>query len=109
MTTAPEVALTLTTGQLWGALLVIGAAFLGLIVYIYNRESSLTDARINGLNAKLEKEITALREDFNNKLAAQNQQLDRTVTALQDVTDQLRNSVEQMDKRLLRHEVRMGG
>lgn len=106
---SPEVALTLTSGQLWGALIVIGGAFVGLVAYIYIQETSRTNARIEGLHNKLEKEVEELRKDFSDKLTAQNQQLERTLTQLQDATNSMTKVITDFDKRLLRHEVRMGG
>lgn len=104
----PQVALTLTTGQLWAALLVIGGAFIGVVVYSYNSEKERMNQRLNGLNQKIKDETTQLRQDFNDKLAAQNQQLEKALQSLTNTSDELLEAVEDIDRRLLVHETKMG-
>lgn len=104
----PQVALTLTTGQLWAALLVIGAAFVGVVVYSYNTEKERTNQRLNGLNTKIKEETEKLRQDFNEKLAAQNQQLERARESLLSVSQELQEVVNDLDRRLLVHETKIG-
>lgn len=104
----PQVALTLTTGQLWAALLVIGTAFVGVVVYSYNSEKERTNQRLNGLNTKIKEETEKLKQDFNEKLAAQNQQLERALEDLLKAATELQDAVDSIDRRLLVHETRMG-
>ena len=107
--TQPEVALTLSAGQLWAALVLIGGAFLALIVYIYLQEIARINARLDGLHKKINEEVEELRTDFNDKLTAQNHQLAQTVSQIHAVTEKMQQVLTDFDKRLLRHEVRMGG
>ena len=104
----PQVALTLTTGQLWAALLAIGGAFLWAVSYIYNSEKERTDRRLNGLNTKIKEEVLKLKEDFNDKLAAQNLQLERVTTGIVLASKELQETVDDLDRRLLVHETKMG-
>ena len=105
---ADQVALTLTTGQLWAALLVIGGAFIWVVVYIYNSEKDRTNQRLNGLNTKIKEETEKLRQDFNDKLAAQNLQLERALTNLSSTANELLEAVDDLDRRLLVHETKLG-
>lgn len=103
----PQVALTLTTGQLWAALLAIGAAFIWAISYIYNTEKERTNQRLNGLNTKIKEEVQHLRQEFNDKLVAQNLQLDRATQAILSASGKLQETVDDLDRRLLVHETKM--
>jgi len=103
----PQVALTLTTGQLWAALLAIGGAFLWAVVHIYNSEKERTDKRLNGLNTKIKEEVLNLREEFNDKLAAQNLQLERATNSIVIASKELQETVDDLDRRLLVHETKM--
>ena len=78
------------------------------MVYIYNAEKQSTDQRLNGLNTKLKEESEKLRQDFNEKLAAQNLQLERALENLLRASDELREVVDDLDRRLLVHETKLG-
>lgn len=104
---ADQVALTLTTGQLWAALLVIGGAFIWVVAYVYNSEKDRTDQRLNGLNNKIKEETEKLRQDFNDKLTAQNLQLEKALLNLAKTSDELLDAVEKLDRRLLVHETKL--
>ena len=105
---ADQVALTLTTGQLWAALLVIGGAFVWVVVYIYNSEKDRTNQRLNGLNTKIKEETEKLRQDFNDRLAAQNLQLEKALLGLSSTSNELLEAVDDLDRRLLVHETKLG-
>ena len=105
---ADQVALTLTTGQLWAALLALGSAFILIVVYVYNSEKERTDQRLNGLNNKIKEETEKLRQDFNDKLTAQNLQLEKALLSLADTSNELLDAVEKLDRRLLVHETKLG-
>lgn len=104
-----EVALTLTSGQLWAGLIVVGGAFCALVVYMYTQETARTQARFSGLSAKIDKEVAQLRADFTDKITAQNTQLDKAVTQITSATVSIQNTLTEFDRRLLKHETRMGG
>lgn len=105
---ADQVALTLTTGQLWAALLAIGGAFIWVVAYVYNSEKARTEQRLNGLNNKIKEETEKLRQDFNDKLTAQNLQLEKALLSLADTSNELLDAVGKLDRRLLVHETKLG-
>lgn len=100
-----DVGLVLTQGQLWAALVTILSAFVFLLIWIYNKEQERTNQRLNGLHTKITTEVEALREDYNNKLTVQNQQLVNAAAAIQDAVDEFNTAYHELDKRLLKHEL----
>lgn len=106
MAQTTDIALTLTSGQLWAAMLAICSVMGLLLAYIYTSERDRTNQRLDGLHSKIEKDVKKLEEDITAKLTAQNIKLDATAKLIQEALDGFNAEFHELDKRLLAQELK---